>query len=245
MSDLALRLVGFVSRHRWSLTLSGLSAVCFAYLASELREGELNDFDRAVSTAVVAARGSLDSPMYWLTRLGDGRSLTAIVLFVATLCVFLRRQREACFVLLVGGGAWTWIFLLKQFFQRSRPDVTQLYVLSSPHSFSFPSGHAFGATVVLLALVVATRAFGLRGAALVGATVCALLTATGVAVSRVYFGVHFPSDVLAGMFAGAAWVAAVTGLFYPAALPGEHARQEVDDGSGARDDDESHFQYRR
>jgi hypothetical protein len=80
--------------------------------------------------------------------------------------VFLERRREACFVLLVGGGAWTWIFLLKQ------------------------------------------------------------------------------ADVLAGMSAGSAWVAAVTGLFYPAALPGEHARQQFDDGSGARDDDESHFQYR-
>ena len=229
MSDLALRLGGFVSRHRWSLPLSGLSAVCFAYLASELQEGELNDFDRVVSTAVVAARGSVDPPMYWLTRLGDGRSLTAIVLLVATLCGFLGRRREASFVLVIGAGTWTWIFLLKQVFQRSCPDLAQLYVLSSPHSFSFPSGHAFGATAILLALVVAARAFGLRGAALAGATVCALLTAIGVAASRVYFGVHFPSDVLAGMFAASAWVAAVTGLFYPAALPGEHARQAADD----------------
>jgi undecaprenyl-diphosphatase len=229
MSVFVLRLVRFVSRHRWSLGLSGLSAVCFAYLASELREGELNDFDRVVATAVVATRGSLDAPMYWLTTLGDGRSLTAIVLVSAVLFVFLERRREVAFVLLIGAGAWTWIFLLKQVFQRSRPDLTQLYVISSPQSFSFPSGHAFGATGVLLALVVAARAFGLRGAGLAAATACALLIAIGVAASRVYFGVHFPSDVLGGILAGSAWVAAVTGFFYPAALPGEHSQQSVDD----------------
>ena len=43
----------------------------------------------------------------------------------------------------------------------------------------------------------------------------------GVALSRVYFGVHFPSDVIGAVLAGAAWVAAVTGWFYPRLLPGE------------------------
>ena len=45
----------------------------------------------------------------------------------------------------------------------------------------------------------------------------------GVAASRVYFGVHYPSDVIGGMLAGAAWIAAVTGWFYPRLLPGEAA----------------------
>ena len=50
-----------------------------------------------------------------------------------------------------------------------------------------------------------------------------LLVILGVAASRVYFGVHYPSDVIGGMLAGAAWIAAVTGWFYPRLLPGEAA----------------------
>lgn len=225
MTELAPRLVQFASRHRWSLPLSGLSAICFLRLSSELSEGELGEFDRAVSHAVAQTRGSLDVPMYSLTRFGDGASLAALVVLTLVALAVLRRWREVGFVALAGVGTWTWIWLLKLSFHRARPGATELYLLSAPASFSFPSGHAFGSTGVLLGLVIVARVLGLRGARFVAVSLGAALVVLGVATSRVYFGVHFPTDVIGGIFAGAAWVAAITGFFYPAALPGEHRRQ--------------------
>jgi membrane-associated phospholipid phosphatase len=76
---------------------------------------------------------------------------------------------------------------------------------------------------VLLALVVVARVIGVRGVYLVPLTLLALLLVLSVATSRVYFGVHFPSDVLGGLLAGAGWLCVVTGWFYPRVLPGEEA----------------------
>ncbi len=226
MPERALR---FVRRHRWSLPLSGLSALCFAELSSELREGELHDFDRLVSEAVTGSRGSLDFLMYWLTRLGDGATLTAIVVLTAAVLALVKHRREAAFLIFVGTGAGMWSFLLKQLFQRDRPEATELYVISTPSSFSFPSGHAFGSTAVLLSLLLVARALGVRGARLALSTAVTFLVVAGVATSRVYFGVHFASDVVGGVLGAAAWVALVTGFFYPAALPGERAKQPLGD----------------
>jgi len=218
------RALRFAARHRWSLPLSALSGACFAELADELRDGELNAFDSAVSRAVTRARGSLDAPMYWLTRLGDGVTLTVVVVIVTAVLLACKRIREASFVVLVGTGTLTWIYLLKHLFQRARPEAGELYFLSTPKSFSFPSGHAFGATGVLLGMLLVARALGIRGKRLGALAALTSVVILGVAMSRVYFGVHFPSDVLGGMLGGAAWVAAVTGFFYPAALPGEHSK---------------------
>lgn len=206
-----------------------VSAISFAELSSELREGELHDFDRLVSEAVTGSRGSLDFPMYWLTRLGDGATLTAIVVLATLVLALVKQRREAAFLVFAGTGAGIWSFLLKQLFQRDRPEATELYVISTPSSFSFPSGHAFGSTAVLLSLVLVARALGVPGARLAALGAFALLLAAGVATSRVYFGVHFPSDVVGGVFAGAAWIALLTGFFYPAALPGERAKQPLDE----------------
>ncbi|HEX6765837.1 MAG TPA: phosphatase PAP2 family protein, partial [Polyangiaceae bacterium] len=101
------------------------------------------------------------------------------------------------------------------------PGASSLYLLSSPDSFSFPSGHALGTTSVVGGLaVVAFALLGERSWRALAAAV-ALFFVSGVAASRVYFGMHFPSDVIGGVLAGAAWVAAVTGWFYPRLLPGE------------------------
>jgi undecaprenyl-diphosphatase len=211
----------FLSRHRWSLPLALGSALCFARLASELREQELGPLDANLSRSLVGLRGSLDGPMLWLTRLGEGESLLAVGLAAGALLLAARRPREVRFLAAVGGGALALNGLLKLAFHRGRPSAAELYLIHTPRSYSFPSGHALASAAVLLGLVVVVRIVGVRGVYLVPLTGAAVLLVLGIAASRVYFGVHYPSDVLGGLLAGAGWLSAVTGWFYPRVLPGE------------------------
>jgi undecaprenyl-diphosphatase len=204
--------------------LSLLSSLSFANLASELADDELHAFDGLVAGAVQSARGQVDAPMLWLTRLGEGASLTAITLVAAALLWLARKRREVIFLAAATIGTLLLNVLLKLAFRRARPEAA-LYVLSLPTSFSFPSGHALGSTGVMVALLIVARALGLRGVWLWLALGVTGLLVTGIATSRVYFGVHYPSDVIGGLLAGGAWISAATGYFYPRLLPGEQARE--------------------
>jgi membrane-associated phospholipid phosphatase len=211
----------FVARHRWSLPLSLGSAAFFAHWAEEMRELELKPFDAAVATTIAAARGHVDSVMLALTRFGEGESLFAVLALAALTMVWRRRQREAVFLTAVGAGTLLLNAGLKLAFARARPDADSLYMIHTPRSYSFPSGHALGTTAVVFGLVVVARVAGLRGVWLALVAAIGALVVLGVSTSRVYFGVHFPSDVIGGMLAGAAWVSAMAGWFYPRVLPGE------------------------
>ena len=217
----ARHIVGFLSRHRWSVPPSLLSALFFAQLASELRENELGPFDTAVAKVVAGTRGDFDQPMLWLTRLGEGESLFVIVLGASALLLAFRRRRELRYLVSVGLGTLLLDSLLKLAFHRARPGPEGLYLIHTPHSYSFPSGHALGSMGVLFSLVMVARAVGVRGAYLAVLAGSAAVLVLGIATSRIYFGVHFPSDVVGGMLAGVGWVSAMTGWFYPRALPGE------------------------
>jgi undecaprenyl-diphosphatase len=186
-----------------------------------MREHELTPFDEAVSSAVSGLRGRADPVMLALTRFGEGESLFVLVAVAAALLVAIRRRREAAFLVTIGLGTVALNALLKLGFARARPGAELLYLIQTPSSFSFPSGHALGSTTVSFALVVITKVAGTRGAWLALVVGIAALVVLGVSTSRVYFGVHFPSDVIGGMLAGAGWVSAVTGWFYPRVLPGE------------------------
>lgn len=214
-------LLRFVARHRWSLPLALGSSLFFGHWASEMRDRELTPFDAAVASLVAGLRGHGDAVMLTLTRFGEGASLFALVVASALVLLALRRPREAAFLGTVGAGTLCLNFLLKLLFARARPGLDELYLIHTPRSFSFPSGHALGSTTVLFALVIVVRVAGLRGVRLALVACAAALVVLGVSASRVYFGVHFPSDVIGGMLAGAGWVSAVSGWFYPRVLPGE------------------------
>lgn len=215
------RLWRFASRHVWSLSLAGSSALMFVHLARELAENELGPFDSAVSGWLRARRGCCDSPMWALTWLGQFDKLATTTAIAALVLVLMKRLREAIYLAACAAGACVLCTALKSFFHRARPDVAFKYVLEMPDSFSFPSGHAMGSVGVLGPLVVLVFALRAPHAVRVLAAVLGFATVLGVAISRVYFGVHYPSDVLGGQLAGAAWVAAVTGWFYPRLLPAE------------------------
>ena len=216
----AVRAAAFLWRHRWSVPLSVLATLSFANLASELSDDDIGEFDQVVAQTVHGIRGDLDSAMLFLTRLGAGRSLLVITVLAIAVLMWRRKKRAAVFLTVATLGTLVLNILLKLAFRRARPDAV-LYVISLPGSFSFPSGHALGATGVFLSLLVVARSLGARGVPLLLLVTATGMLIAGVAVSRVYFGVHYPSDVIGGILAGFGWISGITGYFYPRLLPGE------------------------
>lgn len=214
------RAAGFLQRHKWSVPLSLASLVSLAYLSLEMREGDLAGVDSTVAAAVQAWRGRADELMLALTRTGGGLGMTIVSLATILALLASKRRRAAAFMAAAAFGTFLLSTGLKLLFHRSRP-LDLDYLIQVPSSFSFPSGHALGSMGVMTSVVVvlhavhAPRWLRLLALALVPAYVI------GVALSRVYFGVHYPSDVLGGALAAGAWVSALTGWFYPHLFPGE------------------------
>lgn len=214
------RALHFVSRHRWSLPLSLSSAVSLLYLANEIRQGELDGFDATAAEVVQGWRGSMDGLMLAFTQLGGGKGMAVVSVAALAALLIMRRWRTASFMAIAALGTLALSTGLKLLFHRTRPaDI--VYLIQSPSSFSFPSGHAMGSMGVLASVVVVLYAVGAPQLLRRLATLVIGLFVFGVALSRVYFGVHYPSDVIGGQLAAAAWVSALTGWFYPRLFPGE------------------------
>lgn len=195
------------------LALAGAAAGLFAFaqLAEGVSDGETHVFDEAVLRAFRAPGDPADplGPL-WLeivmrdiTALGSTTVLTLITAAVVGFLVMDRKAGAAAFVVaaVAGGGALS--YLLKIGFDRPRPDLVAHLV--DVHTLSFPSGHAMGAAVTYLtlaALIVRTeRRRRLKAYVLTVAVTLTLM----IGLSRIYLGVHWPTDVLAGWCAGSAW----------------------------------------
>jgi undecaprenyl-diphosphatase len=130
------------------------------------------------------------------------------VLFLGWL-LWKRRPRSALFFVLSMMGAWGLEHAGKAVFARHRPS---LWISSAPERwFGFPSGHALAATALATALTVLAWPTRLRWWVAAGSACFVLL----VSAARLYLGVHYPSDVLAGWLASLAWVLTLRRLLLP------------------------------
>ena len=185
--------------------------LCFGLLTGEMLEGETHAFD---SRVLLAFRdpANLADPLGppWvadavrdLTSLGSTIMLTLIVLVVAGYLLLIGKRASALLLLLSVIGAALLSQLMKALFDRPRPDVVPH--LAYVDSLSYPSGHAMMSAVLYLTLgaLLARAQTGRKQQAYVFGV--AVLLALIVGMSRVYLGVHWPSDVLAGWSVGAAW----------------------------------------
>ena len=183
-----------------------LALIAFALLAEEVAEQET----QRVDTAVLATLVQLQSPGLDLVARGIsalGAEVLA-VLMVAFLVIFgwQRRWGAVAGLLLTVVGAQLINNVLKDLFHRTRPGPVE--VLIQAQAFSFPSGHAMVAAAFYLFLgYLAWRLLRgwARAACVAGLSLLVLL----IGLSRLYLGVHYVTDVLAGYVAGFAWTNAV------------------------------------
>jgi membrane-associated phospholipid phosphatase len=145
------------------------------------------------------------------THLGGPVGLSVIALGMAALLFAQRHRGLSLYVAVTGSMSGVLNLLLKEIFERSRPDLAE--ALRRASGYSFPSGHAMGSMVVFGSLAyVMARIHGrwrLRSA-----TIAALLSSIlAVGLSRVYLGVHWISDIAAGYVAGMVWLVVATVTF--------------------------------
>ncbi len=186
-----------------SLAAAFLSIFLFSWLAEGVAKDQTAQFDSYIRAAVHAwTTPALTRFMFAATWMGSvGLAVIAILAF-ALFRHFLWR-RAAIWLLVTVAGASVLVIGLKSAFHRPRPVP---FFGPVPHTYSFPSGHSlfsFCFYFVLAGLLV-DRAESLALRILIWTTAAALVFSIGL--SRIYLGVHYPSDVLAGYLAGAIWV---------------------------------------
>ena len=183
----------------------------FAELTEEVIEGESRRFDRAVLLWIGAnVPDWLDGPMRFFTALGYYWVVVPLLVLVVA-AFYLANWRLSAVVLLVStAGGTVLTTVLKAVFRRARPDLLDSGYTAS--FYSFPSGHAtvavgfYGALTIILA-------FHLQGIARWAVVVLGTLVVLLIGFSRLYLGVHYPTDVLAGYLAAPVWLVSV-GMVY-------------------------------
>lgn len=187
----------------------------FIELADLVQDGETLAIDKAL---LLALRDPADParPLGpgWVqeigrdvTALGGLGLLTFLTLAVAGYMALLRRYRTVLLLALSVGGGILVSTVLKNLFDRPRPDLVPHGSIT--YTASFPSGHSMMAAVTFLtlgALLARVQRNRLVKSYLIG---LAILVTVAVGISRVYLGVHWPTDVLAGWTVGATWAAGV------------------------------------
>lgn len=190
----------------------------FIRLAAEVGEGDTRGFDRAILLAL-RMPGDPAEPLgpHWLkgvvvniSSLGSNVVLALVALVVIGFLIVSGRRAAALFVAIATGGGALLSVALKAEFVRPRPELVAHLV--QVNTTSFPSGHSLGSAVTYLTLGLLLARFQPQWRVRIYLVGVAMLLTLLIGVSRVYLGVHWPTDVLAGWSIGAAWAIACWGI---------------------------------
>lgn len=188
----------------------------FIIVSAEVREADagqkelIGTIDKLVSERLIAGRtADLNSAAIDLTAMGSGTVLVVLISFFS-ICWLLGQRFVSelkynyilqLWISAIGSGVLTW--LLKSYFERSRPPV-ELHLVNV-QSYSYPSGHSLASAAVYfsIALVLRRLPFVTEGKVAIFVFTTGLVAFIGV--TRIYLGVHYFSDVAAGILIGASW----------------------------------------
>ncbi|WP_299342621.1 phosphatase PAP2 family protein [uncultured Pseudoxanthomonas sp.] len=181
----------------------------FVELADEVHELEAFYFDDPLLWRAHAMAGpALDRFFIFISAIGYQWGVVPVDIALTAGLLIARRWREATFAGVSLAGSALLNMATKQFFQRDRPTLWES--IAPEHTFSFPSGHAMGSATLAMVVVLLCWHTRWRWVAVALAGSFAVL----VGVSRIYLGVHYPSDILGGFAAGIAWVSGVYLVLY-------------------------------
>jgi undecaprenyl-diphosphatase len=186
---------------------AGVALVFFCWLAVAVTDGTTAAFDLRVRGLVHSwANPYLTHAMRGITNLGSPTFLICLGVLLCWRLTVAKRLRAAVILLLTAVGALMFDEALKECFRRPRPEA---FFGAEPMSYSFPSGHSVASCCfygVMAAILSANVRSHTRKAAI---WVAAAAIAFSVGLSRVYLGVHYPTDVLGGFAAGVVWAGVV------------------------------------
>jgi undecaprenyl-diphosphatase len=177
----------------------------FIRLSTDLIEKKPLLFDQKVIDTVQSFSSPvMDGLMLLITDMGS-KFMLGLLLVISMIWLFMKRKdvwgMRIYFITVVGGGLLN--LLLKNFFDRERPNIN---IMIEASGFSFPSGHSMGSMTYygfLIYLILRSKRKPLSKLGL-GILLCLVILLIGI--SRIYLGVHYPSDVLVGFVAGSVWL---------------------------------------
>jgi undecaprenyl-diphosphatase len=205
-----------LERHEITWLLVGVG-VClllwgFLALASEVMEGDTTSLDTTILKALRKADDPsrpigpawLQGVMLDLTALGGPTVLWLVVLSVVGFLVLQARYHTALVVMATAASGDVLNFVLKNLFLRPRPDVVP-HLRDVSGTTSFPSGHAMESAIIYLTLGAMLMQLAERRLTKIYCIGLAVFLTLLVGISRVYLGVHYPTDVVAGWMFGFFW----------------------------------------
>jgi undecaprenyl-diphosphatase len=209
-----VRFLGWLGTHELAVLLAAVGVASgvwlFGFIASEVIKGDSLAFDRSVLLAMrrPADLSPIGPPAVQeaardLTALGGVTELTLLTALISGFLLLDGKRRMALFVCVSVASGLLLSTLLKTVFQRPRPELVPhgSYVSTS----SFPSGHSMLSAVTYLTLGALLARSQERKRLKAYFLLAAALLSFLVGLSRVYLGVHWPTDVLAGWTAGGSW----------------------------------------
>ncbi|HEV7520531.1 MAG TPA: phosphatase PAP2 family protein [Candidatus Angelobacter sp.] len=189
-----------------SLGAAVLALFLFMWLGSEVVEGDTQHFDQVIREWVHRyASPGMTHAMTAISLLGYNALIVELAIALAVFG-WLRWRRAAVWLAVAMAGSLVLDLALKYVYHRTRPTA---YFGTAPHSYGFPSGHALCAFCFygVLAGLLSARIKSLALRIVIWCIAAALVIAIGI--SRIYLGVHYPSDVVAGYLAAMVWVGTI------------------------------------
>jgi membrane-associated phospholipid phosphatase len=192
----------------WGITGLFFSSAClyiFTRLSSDLMEKRPFLFDhKVIDTVRLYTAPAMDRFMLFITEMGSTFML-GLLLVISMVWLFVKRKNLwgmiFYFITVAGGGLLN--FWLKSFFERERPNFNRIM---EADGFSFPSGHSMGSMTYYGFLGYLVMRSKYKPLSKLGWVILFGLVILLIGISRIYLGVHYPSDVLAGYMAGSVWL---------------------------------------
>lgn len=177
----------------------------FIELTATLKSEALANYDYQITNYVISYRTPwLTDYLTFMTHLGDARGYFIVFTLSAVISYFgFKRWKHTVQIIVVLILALLSNLALKRFIDRARPDIEHLVVAES---LSYPSGHAMVAMAFYGFVIYLIYKFQLHVALKIGIIILLTFLILSIGVSRIYLGVHFPSDIVGGFIAGFIWV---------------------------------------